>query len=190
MTIDIYKPVSLNCYKHHFGFIASQLKSIKDSQDFEKLLKSIILIGNAQTDLYTGTLSPNEISQFVIHFLESEKILNPKKYIDWLTTTKKNYFVVGLHDQSNWVLLKGKEIERYVHLHPARYSDHSIRISASSLKTAIASVAYASIHPLNPYDKSLINYVRKTFLELPEIKSILPNSSSGKLIQKFLKEFE
>lgn len=188
MTTNISKPVSLNCFKHHFGFIAEQLHSIKKPDDFEKLLKSLVLTGNAQMDLYTGTITPHEISKYIIDFLESEKIPNAKKYIDWLATKKNNYFIVSLPDQSKWVLLKGKEKERYVHLHPARYSDHSIRISASSLKTAITSVAYARIHHLNPLDKSVINHVRKTFLDLPEIKSILPNSSSGKLIQEFLKE--
>jgi hypothetical protein len=190
MISSICKPVSLNCFKHHFGFIAAQLQSIKNQGDFEKLLKSLVLTGNAQMDLYTGTLSPNEISQFVIHFLESENIFDPKKYIDWLATKKNNYFIVSLPDQSKWVLLKGKEKERFVHLHPARYSDHSIRISASSLKTAIASLAYAGIHQGNPLDKTLINHVRKTFLALPEVKSILPDSASAKLIQKFLKEIK
>ena len=190
MTIHICKPISLNCFKHHIGFIAAQLQSIKNQGDFEKLLKSLVHTGNAQMDLYTGTITVYEISKHIIHFLESEKILNAKKYIDWLATKKNNYHIVDLPDQSKWVLLKGKENERYVHLHPARYSDHSIRISASSLKTAIASVAYARIHHLTPMDKSLINCVRKTYLDLPEIKIILPDSSSSKLIQKFLKEIK
>ena len=190
MKTNIFKPISLNCFKHHFGFIAEQLKSIKDSNDFEKFLKSMVLIGNAQTDLYIGGLSPNKISKYVMQFLQEEQILNPVIYKQWLTSKKNNYFIVSLADHSKWVLLNGKEEERYVHLHTARYSEHSIRISASSLKTAIISVAYAQIHKLNPFDKSLINHVRNTYLDLPEIKSILTNSPSGKIIQKFLKEIK
>jgi hypothetical protein len=148
----------------------------------------MVLIGNAQTDLYTGALSLNEISKFILRFLWDEQILNPLIYKQWLAAKKNNYFIISLSDHSKWVLLSGKEKERYVHLHTARYSDHSVRINASSLKTAITSVAYARIHKLNPLDKSLINHVRKTFLDLPEIKTILPDSSSSKLIQKFIKE--
>ena len=111
MNNNICKPISLNCFKHHSGFIAEQLHSIKNPGDFEKLLKSLVLTGNAQMDLYTGTITPHEISKYIIDFLESKKILNSKKYIDWLATKKNNYFIVGLPDQSKWVLLKGKEKE-------------------------------------------------------------------------------
>jgi hypothetical protein len=72
-------------------------------------------------------------------------------------------------DGSRWALRVGTPADRHVHVHPARYSPHTVRVGANALKTAILAVATAA--PDIP-DVAAVNAVRRRFLGLPPVPAL------------------
>ncbi len=75
-------PVALNCWKHHKNFISYQIKKYAAAglSSNEELKSKLLLIGDSQTDLYTGELTPEEISDFIISKLKKHKTFDPEAY--------------------------------------------------------------------------------------------------------------
>src|SRR5262249_5103928 len=117
-------------------------------------------------DVYTGALSPRELSQRIVRRLEDDGRLEPDVYRDWILGSEE-YAVVELpEDGSRWVLRLGDEAGRYVHLHPGRWSPATARVRANVLKTAFLVHAHALIHDEDPMDRAVVDHVRKTYLGL------------------------
>ena len=68
--------------------------------------------------------------------------------------------------------------ERYVHIHPAKYSRHTIRVKANTLKTVLA-LKYASIKLMDKpnYNLQEVNRIRVELLGFSPIKSIRKGDS-------------
>ena len=69
--------------------------------------------------------------------LKEQELLSLKRYTIWVEENG-GYCMIELGDSSQWVLRLGHKPDQWVHLHPARYSPHTIRIKAHTLKTALA----------------------------------------------------
>ena len=179
------KPIKLNCWKHHAGFIKTRVGLFRDERQIEDLLRILLKIGESQMDLYLGKLVPNAISEFVIKELKKNKLNEINSYKQWLYNEGKDYKLVELPDKSIWTLRLGIEAKRFIHIHPGRYSPHTKRVRASTLKTAICTLFFASINNNPSIDTMLINKIRKKYLNEPPVKVISPQHGLGKLLSIF-----
>ncbi len=178
-------PILLNCWKHHKRFIQMQINELVTYREeiITLLPKFLIKIGSSQIDLYTGAISPSEIANFIIFGLKQLGIEGRQEYIKWLAQNNEGYKIIELVDSSRWTLLCGCDKNRYIHIHPCRYSSHSLRIRALTLKTAISTLIWAQINQLSPFNISVVNYVRQKILEVPPLKSMLSSGSLFSLIK-------
>ena len=85
-------------------------------------------------DLYFGNYSIEEISKQILMHLQENKIYSLRDYQNWLGKDDKYYQLVELKDKSIWTLRLGETREKYVHIHPGRYSPHTVRVKAATLK--------------------------------------------------------
>lgn len=175
-------PIKFNCWKHHALFIKKELKNFNSEIQITQLQKRLLKIGESQMDLYYGRSMPEEIAGQVIKFLSSIPVKNNEQYAEWLLKKGKEYQIITLNDKSVWALRSGDEINRYVHIHPGRYSPYSVRVKALTLKTAICALACSKIKSASAFDIDLINEARKKILNIPPLKSINKEKGLGKLI--------
>lgn len=163
-------PILLNRMKHHAGFVKDRITEINESRD--EIREELLIIGESQMDFYHGKFSPGEISQCVIDQLKQINALENSKYVKWIKMNKKNYQTLTLPDASVWTLRLANDSQRHVHIHPGRYSPHTLRVKALTLKTAIAVLVHSKFSGKNPDDIEMINIVRKDILNESPIKSI------------------
>jgi hypothetical protein len=175
-------PIKLNCWKHHALFIKKELRKFKSDAQVKEIQSLLLKIGESQMDLYCGKLSPAEIGNQTISYLSSNSIKNKKEFADWLYRDGNNYQTIALKDKSVWTLRTGDEEKRFVHIHPGRYSPHTVRVKALTLKSVICILAYLRTKSSLSFDIGLINEVRKKYLNAPPIKSVNKENGLGKLI--------
>ena len=180
-------PFKVNCWKHHAGFIAKQISKIKKEEELKSLPAILIKIGGSQMDLYLGKLTPLQITDFTEQLLKRRNVIEYESYKKWLFTGDKEYRLITLPDKSTWTLRMGKEKEKYIHIHPGRYSAHTIRVRALTLKTAIFVMAYLTIYKISSPDLQLINDARKIFFKAEPVKSLSSSSGLRRLLNVFNK---
>jgi hypothetical protein len=181
-------PINLNCWKHHSGFIKKQIESVKEIKDLDQLKVYLLKIGESQMDLYFGEYSPTKISEQILDYLHSKKIFSSSQYQDWLSKDGKEYRLVELKDRSIWTLRLGDDAERYVHIHPGRYSPNTVRVKATTLKTAIFLLCFEQLGEIKSFETETVNNVRKKYLDEPPLKSFSTASGLGRLIDRFNKK--
>ncbi len=183
INCSIQLPLTFNCWKHHAGFIKKQVKFYRgEKTSVEELQKTLFVIGESQMDLYVGELSPQKICDEIVSKLKSTGVLAFREYKKWLFEKGSEYKLIEISDNSVWALRLGKKEERYVHIHPGRYSPFTIRVKALTLKTAIAVliINYEKNSPL--IDTLKINEVRKKILNSPPVKKVSSNSAVVRVI--------
>jgi hypothetical protein len=178
-------PLKLNCWKHHALYIKKEISKFKSEAQIKGLQSLLVKIGESQMDLYYGKLSPAEIAQQTIEYLAINSLKNKNEYSDWLCSVGNEYKTIALNDRSVWTLRSGDEEKRFVHIHPGRYSPHTVRVKALTLKSVISVLAYLRTHPPPSVDIYLINEVRKKYLNAPPVKSFSKENGLGKLIILF-----
>lgn len=169
-NIELPKPILLNCLKHHACYIKSKIDSLVFKVD--ELQNHLRNIGDSQMDLYMGELTPGEICSLVIDQLKQKQLLERSKYIKWLAGDGSDYQTMTLPDSSVWTLRLAEDSKRYVHIHPGRYSPHTVRVKALQLKTAIAVLMHAKLTGNNPFEIKTINLVRREVMNESPIKSL------------------
>ena len=175
-------PINFNCWKHHAGFIKKQIESIRETKDLEELKSYLLKIGESQMDLYFGKYSSLEISEYILQALHQKKTLASEQYKNWLSKEGKNYQLVELKDKSIWTLRLADDITRYVHIHPGRYSPYTVRVKATTLKTAIFLLCFEQLGEVKSFEIEMINHIRKKYLEEPPLKSFSTASGLGRLL--------
>ena len=179
---QIPPPINLNCWKHHAGFIKKQIDSVKEIKELDQLKVYLLKIGESQMDLYFGEYSPVKISEQILDCLHRNKIYSPDLYKDWLSKDGKDYQLVELRDKSIWTLRLGDDAERYVHIHPGRYSPNTVRVKATTLKTAIFLLCFEQLGEIKSFETETVNNIRKKYLDEPPLKSFSAASGLGRLI--------
>jgi len=179
---QIPPPINFNCWKHHAGFIKKQIEPVKETTEFEELRVYLLKIGESQMDLYFGRFSPTEISEYILNALDRKNISNSEQYKYWLTQEGKDFQLVELKDKSVWALRLNDDIKRYVHIHPGRYSPHTIRVKATTLKTAILVLCSEKIGEINTTETNTVNQIRKKYLYEPPLKSFSDATGLRELI--------
>jgi hypothetical protein len=181
-------PINFNCWKHHTGFIIKQIKSVSEIKELEELKSYLLKIGESQMDLYFGDYSPTEVSDQILNLLGRKKIFSLEQYKDWLVKNRKGYQLLKLIDKSVWTLRLGENTERYIHLHPGRHSPQTVRVKATTLKTAILCLCLVNAGQTETIETVTINEIRKKYLNEPPIKSFISASGLGRMISLFSKK--
>lgn len=174
------EPILFHPLKHHLQYIRYFIKTAGMSND-AKIKAALLTIGASQLDLYTGELDPQQIANETLTFLQQHGILSPEDYSIYLAARGADYRIIRLSDKTDWVLRWGVQLNRYVHLHPARWAYNTIRVKATTLKTAIATLAL-SYRTESEVNLSLINRARTELLGLSQIKYFPINEGLGKVI--------
>lgn len=178
---DIPIPIRLNPFKHHRNYILRILRNASP----EFIYNLLDPICNNYIDLYTGTKSPNDIGHAVIHLLKSNYAFHSEDFKHWVDS-KNGYRSVQLEDQSEWVVRKSNEVERYVHLHPARTCPFSMRFKGSSLKTAYQ-LKVNFTDSAEPISLEKVNRVRKQ-IGLSPVKKLDRNKGILYCYEKFFSQ--
>lgn len=124
-------------------------------------MQHLVRIGTSKLDLYTGDLTYTLVESEIIVQLTERNSLRRDDYLRWIQENN-GHRSLTLSDTSKWVLREGNHEHAFVHIHPGRYSAHTIRVKASSLKTAIMTKLFLKDRPEEPIDQKMINHIRRT----------------------------
>jgi hypothetical protein len=165
--LEVLPPVLFNTFKHHAGALRARIAAVAEAGPaaLAELGTRLAVLGTKLMDVYTGPLTPRDISQRIREILHGAGRLELDPFRTWVTA-QGDYAVVPLEDGSRWVLRLGDEASRYVHLHPGRWSPATIRVRANVLKTAFLVVTHVRIFGGDPLDVEVINEVRREHLGL------------------------
>lgn len=179
MNQEIPVPITFNPHKHHLGFLMKQIPEWRN-REWPDVKEELQCIGNNLVDFYLGRLSVEAICAECLVFFYQRELTSPGKFSDWLEPHE--YRKIRLSDDSRWVIKRGIDPERYIHIHPAKNSPLSIRVRATTLKTVVALI----IHNRQPGEEHLadlqaVNTVRSAFLGLSPVKSLTRNKGIARL---------
>jgi hypothetical protein len=169
--LEVLPPVLFNTWKHHAGALRNRLDAVAVAGPgaLVELGARAAVLGATLMDLYTGPLTPREISARIIDGLREAGRLDLPAFRGWLVDQGDFAVVPFPEDESRWVLRLGEEQGRYVHLHPGRWSPATVRVRANVLKTAYVVLAHVRLFGGNPLDRVLVNEVRRRHLALPPV---------------------
>jgi hypothetical protein len=127
---EIPIPIRFNPLKHHLKYI----QELFHHASLEMITDLLGPVCNNYIDIYTGEMTPEIISHSVIGLLKSKQVLQKDGFTCWVAA-KNGYRKIRLEDESEWIVRKSDESDRYIHLHPARTGAFTIRFKGSTLKT-------------------------------------------------------
>jgi len=160
----------LNAHKHHAGFLGERIRrAAAGPAGLPELAADLVVVGTKLMDLYHGPFSPPEIADNVIRKLAKAGHDTPAAFRAWVEAAGGYHVIEFPEDTSRWVLRAGDEDERFVHVHPARYSPFTIRVRANVLTTAVMALAYTGIHGGDPLSRPVVNAVRRDYLGLAPV---------------------
>jgi hypothetical protein len=137
---NIPLPLLFNPLKHHLCFIKDYISdNLKDKTigDHQAITKDLKHLGGSLMDIYSGPLSLNDIFEEILEYLNANNFTGKESYSKWTGKDPKDFKSIRLSDDSQWILKFFNNEQRYIHLFPARYSPHSFRVKANTLKSAI-----------------------------------------------------
>ena len=128
---NIPLPILFNPLKHHLGFIKDYIDQNQNSKEHlnnQTLIKDLKHLGGSLMDIYSGALSSDLVIDEIMKFIETNHLIDKDLYIKWAGKDPKELKTIELSDASKWVLKYSEN---------ARYSPHSFRVKANTLKSAI-----------------------------------------------------
>ncbi|GET29627.1 hypothetical protein [Prolixibacter sp. SD074] len=180
---DVPAPFIFNPLKHHLGCIRQFItEAINHKAEDRELAETLSGIGAPMTDIYFGTLPVQAILDMVSSRLLAKKTFNRPSYCEWLNNEKEYRFLL-LPDGSKWIFLEGRDTDRYIHFHPAKYSEHTFRVRGSTLRTVIAVKIKGVDQPESWSNIDFVNEIRSSLLGLSPVKRIVRNRGIGRLMQ-------
>jgi hypothetical protein len=177
-------PVLFNTWKHHAGWVRGRIAEAASGGDagLKELADEVVVTGTKLMDFYTGELSPSAVAERVLDQLQAAGLSEFEPFERWVQDAGGYRMLTLPDDGSRWVLRLG-EGERYVHLHTARYSPHSLRVPGVSLKTAIVANALAQTRGRRVADLDTVNDARRTFLGLPPVAKLTADGGLGEVLE-------
>ena len=181
---DVPKPILLNVLKHHRMALRSLIQdAVARGVDFLPVLQEkLLVLGENLMDLYLGELTVSQLSEAVLSKLSSQRTLEYQSFVSWVQAESGYQILTLPHDQSCWVLRASDDKERYIHIHPGRWSPATSRVRAQALKTAVMTVVASQLFHQDRYDIKLVNRVRVEYLNFSPMRSVSPNNGVGKLM--------
>lgn len=137
---EIPEPFQFNPLKHHLSFIREFISfeiKIEDPDKGKNIVRQMKHIGTSVMDIYTGNLSVNKILEEVKSYLSAENLISAEAFPVWTGRHFSDFKIIPLSDGSHWMLKYHNQKNRHVHLFPARSSQHTLRVKANTLKSAI-----------------------------------------------------
>jgi hypothetical protein len=136
---QIPEPFLFNPLKHHIGFIKEfiNFNIDKAGADLVSVARDLRHLGSSVMDIYSGSISISNICLEAEEFLLNKHLLKRKAYEVWIETKKDDYRLIRLSDSSQWTLKFHDNPERFVHIFPARNSQHTFRVKSNTLKSAL-----------------------------------------------------
>jgi len=183
--LEVPLPVLFNTWKHHAGALRVRIREAAavGVEALEELGGRMAVLGTKLMDLYTGRFWPREIALKVLAGLRAEGRLEWPAYRGWVEGQGGYALTTFPEDGSRWVLRLGDETERYIHLHPGRWSPATVRVRANVIKTAFLVLVAVAIHGGDPTDRVLINDVRGRYLGLAPLgKDLADEEGLGRII--------
>lgn len=170
MIEKIPVPVTFNTYKHHFRFLLQRI-GIWENVEWNQVEEELFGIGENLLDFYTGDLTVESICNECILFFKTSNITDKITFINWLHPLE--YRKIVLSDSSEWIIKEGKDPERFIHIHPAKQSAHTIRVRAATLKTVLVlMITTGTISQQMNENLQTVNHIRTAYLQLSPIKSL------------------
>jgi hypothetical protein len=169
--LEVLPPVLFNTFKHHAGALRFRIATLAAAGPtaLVEMGTRLAVLGTRLMDLYTGPLTPRDISARIIAHLRQAGRLDLPEYRSWLAGQDEYAVVTFAEDESRWVLRLADESQRYVHLHPGRWSPATVRVRANVLKTAFLVLLHSRVHGSDPMDRAVINEVRRDLLGLSPV---------------------
>jgi len=137
---QIPEPILFNPLKHHLGFIREfilQKTEREPDADINILLKELKHLGTSVMDVYTGSLQINDICKEVIEFVVQKELSERGIFAGWAGIKMNDFRIISLSDGSQWTLKYHDNSQRFVHIFPARRSQHTFRVKSNTLKSAL-----------------------------------------------------
>jgi hypothetical protein len=136
---QIPEPLLFNPIKHHLGYLKEFINLNIDNprSDTHSLSKDIRHIGRSVMDIYSGSLSVRSISIETEEFLGKRNIHGRESFAAWAGTKFGCFRIINLSDNSQWTIKYHNNPTRFVHIFPARNSQHTFRVKANTLKSAL-----------------------------------------------------
>lgn len=177
-------PVLFNAWKHHAGWVREQITAAAERGDegVRELAEAVVVTGTKLMDFYTGSLTQWEVGERVVEQLQKAGRLELIPFQAWVAEGGGYRMTELSDDGSRWVLRLG-DGERYVHLHTARYSPHSLRVPGVSLKSAIVANALALTRGQTVADLPTVNEARRRFLNLPPVAKLTDDGGLGEVLR-------
>lgn len=177
-------PVLFNAWKHHAGWVRQRIAvAASGGEDgLKQLADAVVVCGTKLMDFYHGSLTPWAVGEAALAHLHQLGKTEFPVYRVWLES-QGGFSGFAAPDDSRWILRAGDESDRYVHLHPGRYSPHTIRVPGITLKTAIVTLALAQQTNADPLAVAVVNDARKRFLALPPMAAVDPANGLGEVIR-------
>jgi hypothetical protein len=132
------------------------------------LADELVVVGTKLMDLYHGPLSPRGIADKVMAELMAARRETPSGFREWVNVAGGYRVIEFPEDTSRWVLRAGDD-DRFVHVHPARYSPLTVRVRATVLTTAVMVLAHTGLNGGDPLSRPVVNAVRRDYLGLPTV---------------------
>jgi len=184
---EINYPITFNPWKHHFGFLRDQIRKWKN-QDWDEVDNELLCIGNNLIDLYYGNLSVDIILRESNEYFREKGITSADKLEEWLHPLE--YRKTVLSDNSLWIIKRGTDSRRFIHIHPAKNSPFSVRVRATTLKTIIALKIKADPEVNHDdIDLNTVNQIRISCLGLSPIKNLEKGKGISRLWNIFNDNF-
>jgi hypothetical protein len=136
----IREPILFNPLKHHLGFIRDfifQKTEGKENNDQKRMIKELKHLGTSVMDIYTGSLLINDVCDEVLKFLEEKELSEKEHFSEWTGMKMNDFKIIQLSDGSQWTLKYHENNQRFVHIFPARGSQHTFRVKSNTLKSAL-----------------------------------------------------
>lgn len=183
MTVKIQAQITFNAHKHHFQFLLKEI--IKWRQlEWEHVEPEILLMCENLLDFYTGCLSVESIVDECDRYFFERQINEKTAFLNWLQPVE--YRKIVLSDISQWIVKRGNDNEKFIHIHPAKQSPHTIRMRAATLKTVVTlMIKKISISPQMNDNLIAVNNIRTEYLHLSPVKSLQQGKGIFKLWEIF-----
>ncbi len=175
-------PVLFNPLKHHARYLIQKIRNMNSEILLIQLAEELGAINHNVIDVYTGRMPVLSIITGIEKYLVGHDLLDSHEYTQWLKSSSRNYRIIYLQDKSSWTLKTGHEQKKYIHVHPSRYSYHSIRVRGLTLKTAVVAMAWQHLRKVTP-EMADINEMRVNYLSASPLKTISNRTGIGALIR-------
>lgn len=184
MDDPIPHPVLFNTWKHHAEWVRLRIaRAVSAGHDGVAALPAeLLVVGTRLMDVYTGAYTPAEIGRQLLAQLDQRGCGNYESLAAWLTG-QNDWATLDLPDGSVWAVRLGPAGGRYVHLHPGRWSPHTVRVTANTLKSAVMAVAIGRLTGRDPLALDVVNEARTQYLGLQPVRELTADAGLGSAVR-------